>query len=42
MKHKPIHNLGNFAHPPKAQTKSNSPKLIGPSGNKGKQSKGKK
>lgn len=35
--HKPIHNLGNFAHPPKAQTRPDSPKLIGPSGNKGKQ-----
>jgi hypothetical protein len=40
-KHKPIHNLGHFAHPPKsstnfakppkAQTESNSPKMIGKS-----------
>lgn len=46
-KHKPIHNLGNFAHPPrsdvnfakppKAQTRPDSPKLIGKTGNKGKQ-----
>jgi len=32
--HKPINNLGNFAHPPKAQTKPSTPKLIGPSGDK--------
>jgi hypothetical protein len=35
----PIRNLGNFAHPPKAQTRSDSPKLIGPKGDKGKPSK---
>jgi hypothetical protein len=44
MKHKPISNLGRFAHPPKTnvnfakpvkdQTESNSPKIIGPKGDK--------
>ena len=33
----PIKNLGNFAHPPKAQTKP-APKLIGPRAEKGKPS----
>lgn len=30
--HNPLKNLGNFAHPPKVQTRSNSPKLIGKAG----------
>jgi hypothetical protein len=45
-KHKAIHNLGMWAHPPKSnvnfksppkdQTRSDSPKIIGPKGDKGK------
>ena len=38
-KHNPIANLKNFAHPPKAQTRADTPKIIGPSGDHGKKSK---
>lgn len=46
MKHKSIHNLGQWAHKPKAtnvnfspkksQTKADMPKVAGPTGDKGK------